>query len=215
MAKFNTSNVSNHVTTHEGGKAYSKSLIVDWFDFMFSSYLEDQFYETAQEQTDRFIELTKQVIDKYGVEFAMSATMFARHEIGLRSITHLAAAIINGYPSDQKRKFFNHVCNRPDDVSEIFAAIDMIGGKRSHALVRGCGDYLNGVNEHVLAKYKMKDKKYNLFDIINLTHAHSDAIDAYKKNPKMTSDTWEVAISGSKDEQDKANEWKRLVEDER
>lgn len=211
MSKFNTNKVTENVTTYEGGKAHKKSLLDEWLNFLFSSFLSDQYYESAEEQQERFIELTRQMVSKYGIQFVMKATMFARKTIGMRSISQLSAAIVNGYSGDNKRKFFREFCNRVDDVSEVFAAVEMLGEKRSHAMVRGFGDYLSDVNEHLLSKYrgKLENKKYNLFDIINLTHAHSDAIEAYKNGNLKSADTWENAISNC---DDKGAEWKRLVE---
>lgn len=211
MSKFNTNKATESVTTYEGGKAHEKSLLDDWLNFLFSSFLSDQYYESAEEQQERFIELTRQMVSKYGIQFVMKATVFSRKNIGMRSISQLSAAVINGYSGDNKRKFFREFCNRVDDVSEVFAAVEMLGEKRSHAMVRGFGDYLSEVNEHLLSKYssKLGNKKYNLFDIINLTHAHSDAIEAYKNGKLKSADTWENSISNC---DDKGAEWKRLVE---
>ena len=61
----------------------------------------------------------------------------------------------------------------------------------------------------------MSGKEYNLFDLINITHAHSDAIDSYKRGTLETPDTWETAISASKSSEEKAQEWTRLVEENR
>lgn len=211
MSKFNTNKTTNNATTYEGGKGYEKSLLDDWLNFLFSSFLSDQYYESAEEQQERFIELTRQMVSKYGIQFVMKATIFARKTIGMRSVSQLSAAVINGYSGDNKRKFFREFCNRVDDVSEVFAAVEMLGEKRSHAMVRGFGDYLSEVNEHQLSKYRsaLENKKYNLFDIINLTHAHSDAIEAYKNGNLKLADTWENSISNC---DDKGAEWKRLVE---
>lgn len=211
MSKFN--NVIDRKLTHEGGSAYSKDSLTEWLDFMFSSYLENQYYESDLAQMSRFVDATKAVIDEYGVEFAMKAVLFAHNEIGLRSVSHLAAAILNGYPSEYKRRFFRNLIKRPDEINEIFCAIDFLGGKRSHALIRGCADFLSNASAYQIGKYKMKDKAYNMYDIINLTHARSEAIDAYKAGTLELPDTWEVAISACRTPEQKKDEWMRLVEE--
>lgn len=209
MSKFNQKNESNLCYSYEGGKLHKKDILSDWMNFLFSSFLSDQFYESDQEQIQRFQELTKNIIEKYGPEFAAKACIFARKELGMRSSTALVAAMLNDYSFDNKRHFFAKVANRPDDVAEIFAAIDKVcGSKRSHAAVRGLGDYISSLGEYQLGKYKLNGKAYNMFDIINITHANSNAINKYKKGILESPDTWEVKISTSDDKQ---AEWRRLV----
>ena len=81
--------------------------------------------------------------------------------------------------------------------------------------MKGAADYLSRQSAYSLGKYKMAGKEYNLFDLINLTHAHSDAIDSYKRGTLETPDTWETAISATKGSEEKAKEWTRLVEENR
>lgn len=213
MSKFNQSTKNNNrEESYEGELNYKKNPVEDWFNFLFSSYLEDRYYETASKQMTRYLKLTENMRKKYGEEFVGKAAMFARNEIGIRSISQLTAAYLNQFKFNDKRRFYKQFCHRPDDVSEMFAAIDLLGQKRSHALVRGCGDYLSELNEYSIGKYKLNAKEYNMFDLINITHANSDAINKYKNGRLEAPDTWEVKIStASEDERD--GEWKRLVEE--
>lgn len=214
MSKFNATKrpAKPNTRSYEGGAVYTKNPVEDWMNFLFSSYLEDGFYETADEQMNRYMELTQEIGETLGWEFVAKASMFARNELGLRSISELTAAMLNGQSFDEKRAYFRNYFARPDGVSEVFAAIDMIDGKRSHALVRGAADYLSTLSEYQIGKYKMNRKDYNMYDLINITHAHSVAIDAYKDGVLAAPDTWEVAISATENEVEKAKEWKRLVE---
>lgn len=212
MAKFNTIDRQTvKAASYEGGDVYTKSPLNDWFNFLSSSMMADGFYENASEQQKRYMDLTNKVIAAYGAEFAAKAAVFARNELGMRSITQLTAAMLNSYQFDGKRRFYKNINRRPDDVAEIFAAIDMLGGKRSHALVRGAADYLSGLNAYQIGKYKMNGHAYNMFDLINITHATSRPIDDYKNGAKMVADTWETAISGSTSTEEKNDEWERLV----
>lgn len=214
MSKFNAKQVNNNkAVTYEGGDAYNKSLENEWVNFLFSCILQDRFYESSNKQQDRYVELTNAMIDKYGAGFVGKAAVFARNELGMRSISELTAAMLNKYQFEGKRDFYKKYFHRPDGVAEVFGAIDMLGGKRSHALVRGACDYLSGLDEYQVGKYKMSGKTYNMYDLINITHANSSAIDAYKNDTLEIPDTWEAKISGAENQEKKEAEWKRLVEE--
>ena len=118
---------------------------------------------------------------------------------------------MNALSFDGKRAFYSKFFRRPDDVAEVFAAIDSLGDKRSHGLVRGASDYISGLSDYSIMKYQMKDKKYNMFDLVNITHAHSAAIDMYKANSLSTPNTWETRISAAKSDEEKAHVWVDLV----
>lgn len=213
MANFNkVKSTAPNATSHEGGAAYSKNVIEDWTNFLFSSFLEDRYYESGDKQMKRYLALTDAVAQRLGYEFVAKASFFARNELGMRSIAQLTAAYLNDKTFADKRAYFRNFCHRPDDVAETFAAIENVGsGKRSHALVRGFGDYLSGLNEYQLGKYKLNNKNYNMFDCINICHAHSVTIDKYKAGILETPETWETKISASTQET-KAKEWCTLVE---
>lgn len=212
MSKFNKNISTQMVDSYEGGKVFEKNPLEEWMNALFSSYLTDRFYESENIQTTRFIELTNQIIAKYGTSFAAKAAVFARKELGMRSVSQLTAVILNEHQFENKRHFFSQIVNRPDDVAEIFAAIEAFDGKRSHAAVRGFGDYLSSLGDYHIGKYKMKGKQYNMFDLINITHAHSESIDKYKAGTLEAPDTWEVKISTS---DDKDQEWRYLLQEDK
>lgn len=215
MAKFNEKiRTAPNATSYEGGMSYEKNPAEEWLNFLFSSYLEDSFYEKSGTQIDRFLALTTRMVADYGPEFVAKAALFARKELGMRSVSQVVAAILSILKFEDKRTFFRNYCTRPDDVSEIFSILDCFNAKRSHALVRGCGDYLSTLSPYTLGKYKLARKNYNMYDLINITHAHSDAIDAYKNGTLEAPDTWEVAISTA-DRSTRGSEWKRLVEEKK
>ena len=210
MSKFNQKRVPAH--TYEGGIGYEKDPFDEWINFLFSSYAEDGFYESANEQVERYVNLTKQVGERYGWDFVARASFFARNYLGMRSISQITAAMLNDVSFQEKRNYFKNFFHRPDDVAEVFSIIENIGSnKRSHALVRGAADYLSSLSAYSLGKYQMKGKQYNLYDLINITHATSENINLYKINSLPVVDTWETAISTAAPK-DKAEEWKRLVE---
>lgn len=211
MANFNKNVKAKTTTSYEGGTVYEKNTVEDWLNFLMSCMLEDRFYENGSEQTERYMELTEKMAELYGNEFIAKASMFARNELGMRSIAQLTAAWLNNKTFDNKRRYFKKFCHRADDVAETFAAIEMLGQKRSHATVRGFGDYLSGLSEYAIDKYKMDGKGYNMFDCINLCHPKSSAVDAYKDGTIESAGTWEQKISASTSNEDKANKWFELV----
>lgn len=220
MAIFNEKVKTKAATalSYEGATLYEKSLEEDWINFICSSMLSDRFYEPSKEQMERYIGLTKDMLAKYGPVFVAKAAKFVRNECGLRTISQLTAAILNGESFDCKREFFTKFFRRPDDVAEVFGAIDMLGGKRSHALVRGVADYLKyRVDDYQMAKYAtpLSRRKYNMMDIINIAHATSPSIDKYKAGTLEAPDTWEVKVGGAETQEQREAEWKRLVEEGR
>lgn len=216
MSKFNEKQIgAKKTTTFEGGIAYTKSLEDEWTNAIFSSILQPRFYESAEDQESRFVELTNQMISRHSPELVANAAVFARNELGMRSISELTAAVLNSFQWDGKRKFYSKYFRRPDGVGEVFAAIDNLGGKRSHALIRGAADYLSSLSEYQIGKYSMRSHKYNMHDIINLTHAKSSAIDKYQRGLLESPDTWEVKISSAESVEEKESEWKRLVEEKK
>lgn len=214
MSKFNKNMPgAERAVSYEGNVQFAKNPVEDWCNFIMSCMLENRFYESAEDQMTRYVNLTNQIGAELGWEFVAKAAIFARNELGIRSISELTAAILNGQTFDRKRQFFANYFKRPDGISEVFAAIDSLGGKRSHALVRGAADYLSTLKDYSIDKYKMNGKVYNMFDLINITHAHSAAIDRYKNDCLEKADTWEKAISTSASEEEKNQEWQRLVEE--
>lgn len=211
MSKFNQKAKPEMVATHEGGAAYAKSVEMEWTNMLFSSFLSGGFYESENDQLSRFDALTYEMIKKYGAIFAAKAAVFARNELGMRSVSQYLAAKVNALSFDGKRAFYSKFFRRPDDVAEVFAAIDSLGDKRSHGLVRGASDYISGLSDYSIMKYQMKDKKYNMFDLVNITHAHSAVIDMYKANSLSTPNTWETRISAAKSDEEKAHVWVDLV----
>lgn len=219
MSRYNsTEKNTTKTTTHEGGTAYLKTIEDEWTNLLFSFILQNNnnsYYESVEVKEARFVDLSHQIISFYGPSFASKAAVFTRNELGLRTISELLAAILNMYPFEGKRKFYADYFRRPDGVGEVFAAVDALGMKRTHALIRGAADYLSTLNEYQIGKYRMSKHKYNMFDLINLTHASSEAINKYKRGTLKAPDTWEVAISTADDESSRNAEWIRLVTEEK
>lgn len=214
MPKFNQTHkpAKPDAVTYEGGLAFEKSLEQDWLNNLFSNMLENRFYEIGSEQMERYITLTKQMLAKYGPGFVARASYFARNTLGMRSISQLTAAMLNSQNFDGKRNFYAKYMKRPDDVSEIFAILDALGEKRSHALVRGAADYLSSLNAYTIDKYAMRNKDWSMIDLINVCHPKSAVVDKFYNGQLEHAGTWEQKISASKSEDEKSQNWRELVE---
>ena len=214
MSKFNKTKTpaQPNAVTYEGDDAFEKSLEQDWLNNLFSNMLENRFYESGDEQMNRYIQLTQKMLKKYGAKFIGRAAYFARNTLGMRSISQLTAAMLNPVQFEGKRDFFKNYMKRPDDVSEIFAIVESLGDKRSHALVRGAGDYISGLSAYQMDKYAMRNKDWSMIDLINVCHPKSAIVDKFYNGQLEHAGTWEQKISASKSEEEKSQNWRKLVE---
>lgn len=217
MSKFNTTKrpAQPNAVTYEGGAAFEKSLEQDWLNNLFSNMLENRFYESAEDQMERYIKLTKQMLVKYGPKFVARAAVFARNELGMRSISQLTAAMLNPIYFEGKRDFYKNYMHRPDDVSEIFAILESRGEKRSHGLVKGAGDYLSGLSGYQMDKYRMTKKNWSMIDLINITHPKSEVIDKFCRGTLEKAGTWEQKMYAAKSKEERNKNWRELVEQQK
>lgn len=212
MSKFNENKRSNKLYTYEGGTGYAKNEVNDWLNMLFSSYLEPGYYNDGSQYQKRFIDLTNLVGEKLGYDFVAKAAIYARQELGMRSVSSLLAAMLNSRLDKNKRAFFRRFFYRPDDVAEVFAAAEnVLKDRLSHGLIRGAKDYLSSLNGYTLGKYKLNNKQYNMYDLINLTHPKSAAVDKYMNGKLPIPETWETMISASHGNKEKAASWDYLV----
>lgn len=214
------------MATSNRKKVKSDDNLWTWMNYLTSSFNEDGYYESAVNQRQRFTQLTDEMCDRYSTEFVAKMAIYARHKIGLRTVPCLLAAILNSrndFSRDDpsmKRRFFYHFPRRPDDVGQIFAFMknDLDMGyldKPSHAMVKGISLYLSGLNEYQLGKYKMANGEFNIYDLINLTHANGPKINKLKQGKLPSPVTWEVEISRLPDEEERNERWITLVAEHR
>ena len=85
MSKFNAKKENNKAISYEGGSVYNKNLVEDYLNNLFSSFIEDGFYESRQKKMERFLDLTTEVGNQLGNEFLAKTSVFARNELGMRS----------------------------------------------------------------------------------------------------------------------------------
>jgi hypothetical protein len=142
---------------------------------------------------------------------------------GMRSINHLAAALLAPFIAGQEyaKRFYGKwdkkndrggCIYRPDDMSEIKDVYSTLNsGTLSNAMKKGFASYINSMDAYQLTKYKK-----TVIDISNLVHPKSsvtvkdengndvNVLNAIMKGINIVADTWETAQSEAGQEVAKA-----------
>lgn len=201
MAKFNNNNITEERKTENlaGGEAFKQTLELEFVTILLISFVQDQFYRSADDTMDRVKELIRELPDK---KFVAKAATFARDKFNMRSITHLVAAELAQVVKGEKwtKDFYNSVVVRPDDVTEILAyTLSTYGKPIPNSLKKGLGKALSRFDDYQLAKYRGAGKVVNLMDAANLLHPK--ATESLKKlitdDLRSTGDnkTWEASLT--------------------
>lgn len=207
MSRFNT-HTSTKTSNLAGGEAFDESPELKLISLVLTSFVKDQFYKSA----DDSISDVKELVKKLDKKFVAKLALYARREMGMRSISHvLAGELANTVKGEQWTKnFFDKIVYRPDDMSEILAYYYSLGSKNEpNALRKGFATAISRFNEYKLAKYRGDDKDVSLIDICNVVHPkHTEAIAKLIKGELKNVDTWEAQLSSGKD---KAKVWSDLL----
>jgi len=198
----------------QGYAAYSLSDELRLVSMLNTIKLEPQFYR-SENQTMKEL---RDLIERIGLKdpyFVAQAIVYSRClGEGMRSVNHLAAALIAPFISGKEyaKRFYGlwdkkngkgGCIYRVDDMSEIkdvYAALNK--STLSNSMKKGFAAVLEALDTYQLAKYKD-----TVIDIANLTHPKSalskaevtidgkkvKVIDALMKGITVSADTWEVA----------------------
>lgn len=209
----------------QGCAAYSLSDELRLISMLNTIKLEPQFYR-SENQTMREL---RDLIERIGLKdpyFVAQAIVYSRClGEGMRSINHLAAALLAPFISGKEyaKRFYGlwdkkekkgGCIYRVDDMSEIkdvYAALNK--STLSNSMKKGFAAVLEALDTYQLAKYKD-----TVIDMANLTHPKSalskaeivvdgkkmKVIDALMKGITVSADTWEVANSDAGQEVAKA-----------
>lgn len=184
--------------------------------------LEPQFYRSENETMIELRDLIERIAlkDPY---FVAQCIVYSRCKgEGMRSINHLAAALLAPFISGQEfaKRFYGPwnkkedkggCIYRPDDMTEIkdvYAALNK--GALTNAMKKGFASYIGKMDAYQMTKYKK-----TVIDIANLVHPKSNVeieIDGKKVNVlnaimngiNIAADTWETAQSEAGQEVAKA-----------
>ena len=203
--------------------------------------IEPQFYRDENEQMRELRDLIEKIgyTDPY---FVAQAIVWSRCcGEGMRSINHLAAALLAPFISgtDWGQRFYSAFNKqeskksgiptggcifRADDMSEIkdvFLALNK--SKLTNAMKKGFARTIEGLDTYALAKYKK-----SLIDVINMVHPNPTkssatvsidgveipVISALMTGMPVSADTWEVAQSEAGQEVAKAIKEGKITEEE-
>lgn len=222
--RFNTRvQDANRVDNLAGGQAFAQDTRLELVSLLLTSFVQDQYYRSADNQIARLRELVSALSDK---RFAAKAAIYARNEFGMRSISHAVAGELaiqcSGTGTPWLSDFLNQVVRRPDDVTEITAyyfANANPPGVETNAMRRGLGAALARFDEYQLAKYNRK-AQYSLVDCVNMYHPpHTPALEKLVNGTLESPDTWEAKLTqagqNAESDEDKADRkrevWTELV----
>ena len=215
-------NIKEEDTVNRSGfKAYSVDDKLRLIAMLNTLKLQPQFYRSESVQMKELRDLIEKIAinDPYFVAQAIVYSRCAGE--GMRSINHLAAALLAPYASGQEwaKRFYgafnkkeskNGVVKggciyRPDDMTEIAAVYNALNdGILTNAMKKGFASVIENLDGYQLAKYKR-----SIIDISNLVHPKSKnsketvtingnevkVLDAIMQGMKISADTWEHANS--------------------
>lgn len=214
MSKFNNKTTTQTVNL-AGGQAYAQNPKLELVSILLTSFMQDKAYRNEKEEVKRISEL----VENLDPEFSAKASIFARKEYGMRSVSHLMASLLakkKFKTKGSKKGFYKQIVNRTDDITEILAALSENGtlkGKLNNAMRRGFALALAELNEYKLAKYVGAGKAVNLYDAVNLLHPkQTPALNKLMKEGLKNTETWEAKISAAgKNEEQASDAWKELL----
>ena len=221
---------SEDTVNRQGFKAYSLDDKLRLIMMLNTLKLQPQFYRTESNQMKELRDLIERIAIK-DAYFVAQAIVYSRCVgEGMRSINHLAAALLAPYASGQEwSKRFYGLFNkkesknglvtggciyRPDDMTEIKSVYDALNkAKLSNAMKKGFASAIENLDGYQLAKYKK-----NIIDMSNLVHPNSSkskatvnidgktvkVLDALMQGINIPADTWEHANSEAGQEVAKA-----------
>lgn len=200
----------------QSAPAYKQDCWLKLLSLLNTSKVDNQFYRTASQTLVDLKSIIKEcaTIDAY---LTAQCIVYSRvYGEGMRSINHVAAALIAPYIAGKAfaQRFYTFsdrstktggTLFRPDDMKEIQSIFHYITGKTiTNAMRKGFKSALESMNSHGLLKYG-KD----MIDMIRLARPAATrskatvkynnesvkTIEALIKGYKVSADTWEVANS--------------------
>jgi hypothetical protein len=184
-----------------GGEAYRTSAEYRLASLLMTNFVTDQYYRTISESLNELKELIKEV----DPGFAARAAVYARHEYGMRTITHVAAALLSKRLSGraEARAFYDRIVFRPDVMLEITAALRALdGAKLTNGMKKGFATAFDRFDGYQLAKYRAAGKAVKLVDMVNMVHPvptqrNAEALQMLVDGTLTNTQTWESKLSAA------------------
>jgi hypothetical protein len=191
MAKFSIhkslsrSKAAPNTTNFAGGRAFKQSPKVELVSILLTTFLQDEFYRTEKQTTERIRELITTVNDPV---FVAKSALYARNTFGMRSVSHLVAGEL---AKSVKGATWT------DDVMETLGYYLAVYGRPiPNSLKKGLGAALARFDEYQLAKYRRDHAVFKLVDAVNLVRPKSTpAISKLVKGELAPAQTWETKLT--------------------
>ncbi len=210
MSKFNESVVAEKTTVnYMGEKAVKYDSKLKLVTLLLTSFVDDSYYEKQPDMLNRL----QSVINKCDAKFVAKSAIYARTVFGMRSITHVVAALLAKKLSGEvwSKNFYDKVIHRPDDMLEIIsyyfgncsdAATKNKRGKKAitKAMQKGFQLAISRFDKYAIAKYRGDGKKVKMIDVVNMIHVtpnqkNEEALKLLVANDLSSFDTWEVELT--------------------
>lgn len=219
MSKFNSKKPTTRTKNLAGGVAYKESSKLALASLLVTSFLSDKAYETEAQISKRLVTLYKELKSEDKTFFA-KASLYARDKFRLRSISHLASAILaedivsDAYSAEDKKwlaNYFSKVVMRGDDITEIISAYKARpnaykskNGKVQlpEVVKRGLSRAFGKMDTYQFAKYKCESRDTSLIDAVRMTHAkttgkNKEALAQLVAGTLKNTETWEAKQSAA------------------
>jgi 60 kDa SS-A/Ro ribonucleoprotein len=202
MAKFSILNPLSraqsapNTVNFEGGRAFTQTAKLELVSVLVTTFLEDEFYRTEKQTTEKIRELIAKVGD---LRFVAKAALYARNTYGMRSVSHLVAGELAKSVKGARwtKSFYAQVARRPDDVMETLGYYLAVYGRPvPNSLKKGLGAALARFDEHQVAKYRREHGAFKMVDAVNLVRPKATAaLSKLVRGELAPAQTWETKLT--------------------
>lgn len=202
---------TKEVVNHQWGVSYTLTPEQELLKLALTSFLDKSFYESMNEKVERLRWYCKQV----DVDFLIKLATRARDK-WLRTVNQVM--LIESLKHKNFEWYFHKLVKRPDEIIDMLGYYAMINWqhpkmlKVANKLKRAIKNKLESFSEYQLGKYKGKQGIVNLYDLVNMSHAYTPAIDKLMKWTLEAPDTREVELSKNWNSYES---WKRLLNEKK
>lgn len=179
-----------------GGRAFTQTAKLELVAVLLTTFLEDEFYRTEQQTTEKIRELIAKVGDP---RFVAKAALYARNTHGMRSVSHLVAGELAKSVKGERwtKSFYAQVVRRPDDVMETLAYYLAVYGRPvPNSLKKGLGAALARFDEYQVAKYRREHGAFKMVDAVNLVRPKATpALSKLVRGELAPAQTWETKLT--------------------
>lgn len=184
------------VINHQGWTSYTLEPEQELVKLALTSFMDKSFYETMSDKLTRLREYCQKVPSS----FLLKLSVWARNK-GLRTVNQ--CMLMEGMKDKDFIQAFQSLVQRPDEILDMIGYYVLVNWqhpdriKMANKLKKAIKIKLQSFSEYQLAKYKGKWDVINLYDLVNITHAFSPAIDKLMKGELKPADTREAEISAN------------------